>query len=183
MRQNIQTNSDNSRQPRRWKPLTQAQENALLLLLQGKSDGETAADPSVDVTRQTVWDWRNRDPRFAAELARRRDEIWRHPQDRLRSLLSKAVENIASLVETGDYDASVEVLKITGMYRGLNNTPGEGDPEKVFDAIVEQRLAQEKIPGHLDDLLIKLDDNPRKAQRKAEIEAQLWAQYGEESHE
>jgi hypothetical protein len=45
------TNLDKSRQPRRWKPLSQAQENALILLIQGKRDGEAAADPGVDVTR------------------------------------------------------------------------------------------------------------------------------------
>ena len=70
-----QTNLDKSRQPRRWKPLTQAQENALLLLIQGKSDGEVAADPGVQVTRQTVWEWRHHDPRFAAELERLRAEV------------------------------------------------------------------------------------------------------------
>jgi hypothetical protein len=180
MRQNIQTNADNSRQPRRWKPLTQAQENALLLLLQGKSDGEVAADPGVDVTRQTVWDWRNRDPRFAAELARRREEIWRQPQERLRSLLSKAVENIATVVESGEYDASVELLKIVGMYRGLNNTPGERDPDKVFEAEVERRLAAAHISGDLDELITKLDRNPAKRRRQEEIEAELMSEFGEQ---
>jgi hypothetical protein len=175
-----QTNLDKTRQPRRWKPLTQAQENALLLLIQGKSDGEVAADPSVQVTRQTVWEWRHHDPRFVAELERRRAEVWRQPQERLRSLMSKAVENVAGLVESGDYDASIELLKITGMYRGLVNHIGEQDPEKVFETIVERRLAAEHIPGHLDDLLIKLDENPRKRQRQAEIEAELMREYGED---
>jgi hypothetical protein len=72
-----------------------------------------------------------------ATLERRRDEVWRQPQERLRSLMSKAVENVAGLVESGDYDASIELLKITGMYRGLANHISEQDPEKVFNALVE----------------------------------------------
>ncbi len=178
LRQTHQTKPDNSRQPRRWKPLTQAQENALLLLIQGRNDGEVAADPGVQVTRQTVWEWRHHDPRFAAELQRRRAEVWRQPQERLRSLMSKAVENIAGLVESGDYDASVELLKITGMYRGLVNHIGEQDPDKVFEAEVEWRLEQEKIPDRFDEL-IQLD-NPKKERRRAEIEAELWGTYGED---
>jgi hypothetical protein len=35
--------------------------------------------------------------------------------------MSQAVENIAALVESGDYDASVALLKITGLSRGLAN--------------------------------------------------------------
>jgi hypothetical protein len=173
------TKADKSRQQRRWKPLTQAQENALLLLIQGKSDGEVAADPGVHVTRQTVWEWRHHDPRFMAELERRRAEIWRAPQERLRALISQAVENIAALVEVGDYDASVELLKITGMYRGLNNHIDEQDPERVFDTIVEQHVAAERIPGDLERLSAKLMNNPAKDQRQAEIEAELLVEFGE----
>ena len=173
------TNLDKSRQPRRWKPLSQAQENALILLIQGKRDGEVAADPGVDVTRQTVWAWRHQDPRFAAELERRRAEVWRQPQERLRSLMSQAVENIAALVESGDYDASVELLKITGMYRGLANHIGEQDPEKVFETIIERRLSAEHLPGDLHDLIGRLDSNPEKQRRKAEIEAELMREFGE----
>jgi hypothetical protein len=93
--------------------------------------------------------------------------------------MRKAVENVAALVESGDYEASIELLKITGMYRGLANHIGEQDPQKLLEAEVERRLAAEKIGGHLDELLIKLDDNPRKAQRRAEIEAELMREYGD----
>jgi hypothetical protein len=126
-----------------------------------------------------VWAWRHQDPRFAAELERRRAEVWRQPQERLRSLMSQAVENIAALVESGDYDASVELLKITGMYRGLANHIGEQDPEKVFETIIERRLSAEHLPGDLHDLIGRLDSNPEKQRRKAEIEAELMREFGE----
>ena len=161
-----------------FKPLSIEQQNAIDLLILGKSDKDVAE--AIGRDHSTIWEWRTAHPLFCATLERWRAEVWRQPQERLRSLMSKAVENVAGLVESGDYDASIELLKITGMYRGLVNHIGEQDPEKVFEAIVEQRLAAEHIPGHLDDLLIKLDENPRKRQRQAEIEAELRAKYGEE---
>jgi hypothetical protein len=60
-----------------------------------------------------------------AEPEHRRAEVWRQPQERLRSLMSRAVEDMALLVESGDDDTSIELLKITGMYRGLANHIGE----------------------------------------------------------
>jgi hypothetical protein len=170
--------SHNSRQKPTFKPLSIEQQNAIDLLILGKSDQEVANTIGRD--RSTIWEWRTAHPVFCATLERRRGEVWRQPQERLRSLMSKAVENMAALVESGDYDASIALLKITGMYRGLANHIGEQNPQKVFDTLVEQRLAAEHIPGHLDDLLIQMDDNPRKRQRKAEIEAELMREYGED---
>jgi hypothetical protein len=167
----------NSQQKPTFKPLSIEQQNAIDLLILGKSDQETA--DAVGVDRSTIWSWKKENLLFMATLERRRAEVWRQPQERLRSVMSKAVENVAELVEAGDYDASIELLKITGMYRGLANHIGEQDPAKVFDAIVERRLEAEHIPGHLDDLLI-LDENPRKRQRKVEIEAELIRVYCEE---
>ena len=54
------TKSDKIRQ------LSQEQMNAIEHLLQGKSD--RAVSEAVGVSRQTVWEWRNRDPLFIAEL-------------------------------------------------------------------------------------------------------------------
>jgi hypothetical protein len=91
--------------------------------------------------------------------------------------MSRAVENIALLVESGDYDASIELLKITGMYRGLANQIGEQDSKKTFDTIVEQRLAAEQIP---DVLIGNVPLNLEKKQRREEIQAGLMRDFGEE---
>ncbi len=56
------TKSDKIRQ------LSQEQMNAIEHLLQGKSD--RAVSEAAGVSRQTVWEWRNRDPLFIAELNR-----------------------------------------------------------------------------------------------------------------
>jgi hypothetical protein len=159
-----------------WKPLSIEQQNCIDRLLLGDTDEE--AGKAVGSARQTVWGWRNTHPVFKAELQQRRASLYGAACERLRSLVSKAVANIAGAIEEGNVPMSVELLKIIGLHgNGTMNAVHGLDPESNFTKIVERRLADEKIPGHLDDLLIKLDDNPRKAQREAEIRAELAAEY------
>jgi hypothetical protein len=159
------------------KPLNVTQLNAIDALILGKTDQETA--DAVGVSRETIWGWRHEHPVFMATLAERRAEIWRGPQERLRSLLAKAVENIAGLVEVGDYEASIALLKITSMYGGLNNVPGEADPEKLIKAQAEARVKAEGIPmDATHEALIRLTENPRYHERRQEIEDELRAEFG-----
>jgi hypothetical protein len=78
------TKSDKTRQ------LSIEQENAIEHLLQGKSDA--AAAEAVGVSRQTIWEWRNRNPLFIAELNRQRSEMWREARERLKSLANRALD-------------------------------------------------------------------------------------------
>jgi hypothetical protein len=120
-----------SQQKPTWKPLSIAQENAIDLLILGKSDREVA--DTVGVNRTTIWEWRTAHPLVMATLERRRAEVWRQPQERLRSLLAKAVENLAAAVEGGDLKASIEVLKAVGMYgNGTMHAIHEQDPEPLI---------------------------------------------------
>src|SRR5262245_26054455 len=106
---------DNSRQkPTRWKPLTIEQQNAIDLLILGQTDQEVA--DTVGVTRPTVTEWRNQHPYFQSELQQRRAEVWRSITERLRSGLSKAVNNLLAAVEAGDLKASLELLKCCNIY-------------------------------------------------------------------
>src|SRR6266511_762838 len=92
----------------RFKPLSLAQENAIDLLVTGQTDGEVAA--AIGVNRGTVWGWRHEHPIFQAELNRRRLELFNAPQQRLRTLAAKAVENVATAIEAGDLRTSLEVI-------------------------------------------------------------------------
>ena len=158
------------------KPLTIEQENAIDLLLTGKSDREIGE--LVGCHRMTVQTWRTSHPLFMATLAQRRETLFAGAVDRLRSLLSKATDNIAKAIEDGDVTASFALLKATGVH-GFCPPTGEMDVQKICDDLVQRRVAQEKIPGKLDDVLIKLDDNPVRREREAEIRAELMAEYGE----
>lgn len=120
--------ADNNRQ------LNIKQENAIDLLLIGKTDKETAQE--VGVSRQTVNDWRNNDSLFEAELNRRRKEVWGSQLERLRNLLAQAVVVLEEDLQTTDerrlrQSAAVHVLKSVGLY-GFDLTPtGATDPEGI----------------------------------------------------
>jgi hypothetical protein len=111
-----------------FKPLTIEQENAIDQLILGQNDREVAEIEGVN--RMTVWQWRHEHAVFMAELERRRADVWRAPQEKLRSLMGKAVSNLAAGVEGGDLKASIELLKAVGMYGdGTMNAIGEQDPD------------------------------------------------------
>src|SRR5262245_38350860 len=93
----------------RPKPLTPEQEHAVDLLLTGLCDREVAE--SLGVSRWTVQQWRTGHPVFMATLQQRRAELWGTTGERLRALMSRAVENLQVAVERGDLKASIELLK------------------------------------------------------------------------
>jgi hypothetical protein len=161
----------------RPKALTPAQENAIELFLAGKGDTDVAQ--ILGIARETAWSWRKEHPCFMAALQRRRAEVWGTAGERLRSLMAKAVDNIAGLVEVGDYAASIELLKITGLYRGVVNDIGEQDPEQILKSQAEAQVRREGIPQDELETLGHLNDNPLYHRRLAEIEAELRAEYGE----
>jgi hypothetical protein len=162
----------------RPKALTPAQENAIELFLAGKGDTEVAR--LLGIARETAWSWRREHPMFMATLERRRAEVWGTAGERLRALMAKAVDNIAALVEAGDYAASVELLKITGLYRGVANGIGEQDPEKILKSQAEAQVRREGIPQNELEALGHLNDNPLYHRRLAEVEAELRAEYGDD---
>ena len=110
------------------------QENAIDLLLQGKSDREVAE--AVGVSRQTVTEWRNHNSVFVAELNRRRQEIWGSQTARLRLLVSQAVDVFEEDLQN-DQDlklrqsAAVHILKAVGLYGADLSPMGEVYPEDV----------------------------------------------------
>jgi Homeodomain-like domain len=97
------------------KPLTIEQESAIDLLLTGNSDREVAE--TVGVHRMTVQQWRTTHPLFMATLHRRREELFSGAVDRMRSLLSKALDNITGAIEGGDVSASFALPKATGLHQ------------------------------------------------------------------
>jgi hypothetical protein len=99
---------------RHWKPLSIEQENCIDPLILGDSDEE--AGTNVGVSRQTVWTWRNTHPYFRICLERRRGDLYRTSCERLRSLVSRAIQNIAGAIEEGSVPLGVELLKIVGIH-------------------------------------------------------------------
>ena len=92
------TETDKSRQ------VTAAQELAIARLLSGGTDSEAAE--VAGVTRQTVNAWKNENAAFQAELFARRQSVWQAQEDRLRWLLSVALD-----VLEGELEARAETLE------------------------------------------------------------------------
>ena len=124
------TESNNSSQKPPGTNLSVQELNAIDILVQGKTDQETAL--AVGVVRETVTRWRNDNPYFAAELNKQRKLIWGTNQDRLRSLTTKAVDTIETALDAGDSKAAVEVLKAVGLYGQVTPPSGPVDAELVL---------------------------------------------------
>ena len=155
------------------KPLSIEQRNAIDLLILGKTDQETA--DTVGVSRETVWSWHHEHPIFMNTLERRRAEMSGSAGERLRSLMQKAIDNIAEVVESGNIDASIALLKITGMYGGVVNVLSETDPEKIIKAKAEAQVQREGISADATErMLIEMSQNPIYRCRVEEIEAELY---------
>lgn len=97
------TKSDKIRQ------LSIEQANALEHLLQGQSDRAVAE--AVGVARQTVWEWRNNDPLFIAELNRQRSEMWREARERLKSLANRALDVVELQLDSDEPKAALGAAK------------------------------------------------------------------------
>jgi hypothetical protein len=161
----------------RPKPLSIEQRNAIDLLILGKTNEETA--DTVGIGRETVWSWHHEHPVFMATLEECRLQVWRGPQERLRSLAMKAVENLAAKVEAGDIRCSLEVLRGMGLC-GFVSHIGQTDPEKLIKQQAATRVEAEGIPEDATEtMLINMSKNPVYQRRLEEIEAELRAMYGE----
>ena len=162
-----------------FKPLSIEQQNAIDLLILGKSDKEVAE--AVGVNRTTIWEWRTAHPIFMATLERRRAEVWRQPQERLRSLLSKAVENLGQAVESGDLKVSIELLKAVGMYGdGTMNAIGEQDPDKMIRQQAEAQVDREGVPRNALLAMTENLDTAAYRTRLTEVQAELRSIYVED---
>ena len=95
--------------PDKIRQLSIEQENAIDHLLQGKSDRATAE--AVGVSRQTVWEWRNHDPLFIAELNRQRYELWSEAKERMKTLANRALDVVELQLGSGDPKAALAAAR------------------------------------------------------------------------
>ena len=72
------------------KQLSQAHHTAIEMLLRGESDAVVGEKLGVD--RGTVYRWRTAHPAFSRELERMRRIIWKQQAERLRAMVSPALD-------------------------------------------------------------------------------------------
>lgn len=164
--------------------LSVEQQNAIDLLVTGKTDLETAE--AVDVHRTSVTRWRLYDPAFQAAFNARRLEVWGASADKLRSLVPKALDALTTAMEGGNVLAAVTIIKAAALDK-LPPSSGPTDPDQMFAALVEARVAQKRAKRErsrtLDDMLneqtqpgyLSQWEAEQTAAARAEVEAELAA--------
>ncbi len=80
--------------------LTPQQQQALDLLLAGKTVTETAA--AVDVARETVSRWKHKEPGFVAAYNQGLLSAWETSHKRLLDARTKAIDKLAGLLDEED---------------------------------------------------------------------------------
>jgi hypothetical protein len=132
--------------PDKTRQLSMEQQNSIEHLLQGQSDRAVAE--AVGVARQTVWEWRNNDPLFIAELNRQRSEMWQEARDRLKSLANRALDVVELQLDSDDPKTALAAAKyILQGTRLLGNTDlpqnGPTTPEDVIMAKLRSEAYEE----------------------------------------
>ena len=110
------------------------QQNAIDLLIQGKNDRETAE--AIGVSRQTVTNWRNNNHVFIAELNKQRKAVWGAQVDRIRYLISAALDVLEEDLKDAEnkqlrQKAAIYILQAVGLYGQSLKPDGEDTPEGV----------------------------------------------------
>jgi hypothetical protein len=122
--------------------LSQEQMNAIEHILQGKSDRAVAE--AVGVARQTIWEWRNHDVLFIAELNRQRSELWREAHQRLKILANRALDAVEQQLDSGDPKASLAAARyILQGTRLLGDTDLPKGGPTTPEAVIMDRLRSE----------------------------------------
>lgn len=132
--------------PDKIRQLYQEQMNAIDYLLKGQSDRAVAE--AVGVNRQKIWDWRNNDPLFIAELNRQRVEHWSEARERLKSLANRALDVVEQQLNCDDPKAALAAAKyVLQGTRLLGDTDlpikGPTTPEEVLLPKLRREARQE----------------------------------------
>ncbi len=112
--------------------ITGQQEQAIAMLLAGKSQAETAA--AVGVAAETLTRWLHGDAVFVAAYNTRRLELWEANSARLRELSGKAIDTIEAILQDQGESAAVRLRAAMIVLKelGANDKPKEATtPEKV----------------------------------------------------
>ncbi len=118
--------------------LTSLQNAAVDILLTGSTITDAAG--KVGVTRRTLHRWLTDDPHFNAELNKRRNDLSRAVDDRLRAIAMAALDTVENAVTSGNVQASLAVLRGIGALDRRRSLPMNDDPAAL--AVQAELLAQ-----------------------------------------
>jgi hypothetical protein len=124
--------------------LSEPQLTAIELLVAGRNLAAVAK--TLDMARQTVSVWYNKDPEFRAALNLRRQELRAELHDQLRALVPVATETLEQeLRGPNRLPAAVHVLKASGLY-GVSRPDGPTDPQEIRSKEAQDALLRSLSP-------------------------------------
>jgi AcrR family transcriptional regulator len=131
------------------------QQNAMELLVMGKTIAETAR--SAGVSRTTIYHWLRHDPVFQAAYNQWHDQLEEGCRSRLLTLTDKATDAIEKALENGDARAALQLLKGMGMIRHKIVGPTDAEEIRARDEIRKEKkriaLKRDKGGRIMEDLL------------------------------
>jgi hypothetical protein len=123
-------------EPPSFPALSPAQEQAIELLLQGKTATDVAT--TLQLPPDEVQRWRHEHPVFRAMLNRQRRILWEETQERLRALVPRAIEVLEQAMAQGSVRAAVEILKVVQLHGRVPPPSGPEDPHLIVWQQAEQ---------------------------------------------
>lgn len=114
--------------------LTAIQEKAVMMMASGKTI--TATAEALGITRQTVSAWVNKDPEFISALNTLRAEMLDSGADRLRGMVTKALDAMEAAFDSEDLNAkerarlALELLQQMRLTDAASRT-GSTSPEEI----------------------------------------------------
>jgi len=115
-------------------------------LAAGKTKNTVAEE--VGISRQQLWEW-GKNVFFRSAVSRIHSDLWVENKQRLRGLGGKAVDVIATELDSGNLKAAIELLKLIGLSNGKIALAQQG---KSVDDILEIDATQ-----YIDEVMKKWD--------------------------
>ena len=116
--------------------LSMKQEQAISLMMAGKSDTEIGKE--VEVSRECVWRWRNENAEFMEAARKRRENLVARHTEELHNLLGEALKVVKESLRSGDAPTKLRValqlLKMSGLQGYAKITQNDELSEK--DAMI-----------------------------------------------
>lgn len=122
--------------------LSVEQQNAISLLILGKSDREVAEE--VGVTRETVSRWRNENVYFMSALNQERKALWKASRDRVWALVDKALSAIEKSVDEGDTKSAFAILRMVKFE--VEPPTGITDPDQLLWQKASEEVGKIEYP-------------------------------------
>lgn len=139
--------------------LSVEQQNAIPLVLSGKSDREIAE--AVGVARETVTRWRNSDPLFISSVNYERRVLWDFGRDKVLTLQRKALDVLEKALDVNDINAALAFLKMSNCTDvKYDDWESDDNPDSVLMHLCMQE-AQEQYLEDKREKHAETDENGR----------------------